>query len=186
MSNGLVKKLVYYGKVHLGLNELDSIYVENALYRKLKLLPEEKEYDLSYIKDLKVPDILIDELRNYIKENNLVDEDKVELFIVEIMGDITPLPSQVVEKFNELKTLYGNQKACEYLLDLEIKNNYIQKTAVDKNIYWKAELENNFLEITINMSKPEKNNKDIAKLISSPKINVKYPKNILSFLIQEL
>ena len=77
------------------------------------------------------------------------------------MGDITPLPSQVVNTFNKLKEEQGNEAACNYLLDLEIKNNYIQKTAVDKNIYWKADLEDNFLEITINMSKPEKNNKDI-------------------------
>ena len=179
MNNGLVKKLVYYGKVHLGLNELDSIYVENVLYRKLKLVPCDENIDLSYINDLKVPDILLDELRVHIRETNLVSEENIELFIVEIMGDITPLPSQVASKFNELKDKYGNQVACNYLLDLEIKNNYIQKTAVDKNIYWKAEFSNNFLEITINMSKPEKNNKDIAKLISAPKTTVKYPKCLL-------
>ena len=179
MNNGLVKKLVYYGKTHLGLNDLDAIYVENVLYRKLNLTPTEKNLDLNYINDLKVPDVLLDELRVHIKENNIVSEDKVELFIVEIMGDITPLPSQVVDRFNKLKNKYGNQKACEYLLDLEIKNNYIQKTAVDKNIYWKADFPNNFLEITINMSKPEKNNKEIAKLISAPKSSVKYPKCLL-------
>ena len=43
MNNGLVKKLVYYGKVHLGLNDLDAIYVENVLYRKLRLTPSEKK-----------------------------------------------------------------------------------------------------------------------------------------------
>ena len=177
--SSLVKKLVHYGKVHLGLNDLDAIYVENVLYRKLKLVPTKEEVDLTYINDLKVPDVLLDELRAYIRETNLVNEENIELFIVELMGDITPLPSQVVNRFNELRKEEGNQAACNYLLDLEIKNNYIQKTAVDKNIYWKAEFPNNFLEITINMSKPEKNNKDIAKLISAPKTNVKYPKCLL-------
>lgn len=179
MNNGLVKKLVYYGQIHLGLNKLDSIYVENVLYRKLRINPDEEIYDLSFIDNLKVPDLLLDELRVHIRENKLVDESNVELFIVEIMGDITPLPSQVVDKFHYLKDKYGNQEACNYLLDLEIKNNYIQKTAVDKNIYWKAEFPDNFLEITINMSKPEKNNKDIAKLISAPKATIKYPKCLL-------
>ena len=179
MNNGLVRKLVYYGQKHLGLNDLDSIYISNVLYRKLKLQYSEEEIDLSYIDELKVPDVLLDELRAHIREINLVDEANIELFIVEIMGDITPLPSQVRDTFNKLKVEKGNEAACNYLLDLEIKNNYIQKTAVDKNIYWKAELEDNFLEITINMSKPEKNNKDIAKLISAPKTNVKYPKCLL-------
>lgn len=179
MNSLLVKKLVYYGKKHLGLNELDSIYITNVLYRKLNIEYSDEEVDLSYIDDLKVPDVLIDELRDYIIKNKLVNEDKVELFIVEIMGDITPLPSQVVRTFNKIKKEKNTLEACNYLLDLEIKNNYIQKTAVDKNIYWKAEFEDNFLEITINMSKPEKNNKDIAKLISAPKTNVKYPKCLL-------
>ena len=179
MNSTLVKKLVYYGKKHLGLNDLDAIYVTNALYRKLKIQHSEEEVDLSYIDELIVPDVLLDELRDHIRENNLVSEENVELFIVEIMGDITPLPSQVVNRFNELKKEKNALEACNYLLDLEIKNNYIQKTAVDKNIYWKAEFSDNFLEITINMSKPEKNNKDIAKLISAPKTNVKYPKCLL-------
>ena len=177
--SSLVKKLVYYGQKHLELNNLDAIYVSNVLYRKLNIQYSEEEVELNYIDDLKVPDVLLDELREHIKNNNLVEESKVELFIVEIMGDITPLPSQVVNTFNKLKEEQGNEAACNYLLDLEIKNNYIQKTAVDKNIYWKADLEDNFLEITINMSKPEKNNKDIAKLISAPKTNVKYPKCLL-------
>ena len=177
--SSLVKKLVYYGQKHLGLNNLDAIYVSNVLYRKLNIQYSEEEVELNYIDDLNVPDVLLDELREHIKNNNLVEESKVELFIVEIMGDITPLPSQVVNTFNKLKEEQGNEAACNYLLDLEIKNNYIQKTAVDKNIYWKADLEDNFLEITINMSKPEKNNKDIAKLISAPKTNVKYPKCLL-------
>ena len=136
MNSSLVKKLVYYGKKHLGLNDLDSIYVTNVLYRKLHIEYSEDEVDLSYIDELTVPDVLLDELRAHIRENNLVSEENVELFIVEIMGDITPLPSQVVNKFHKIKKEQNTLEACKYLLDLEIKNNYIQKTAVDKNIYW--------------------------------------------------
>ena len=62
MNNGLVRKLVYYGQKHLGLNDLDSIYISNVLYRKLKLQYNDEEIDLSYIDELKVPDILLDEI----------------------------------------------------------------------------------------------------------------------------
>ena len=86
--SSLVKKLVYYGKKHLGLNNLDAIYVSNVLYRKLNIQYSEEEVELNYIDDLKVPDVLLDELREHIKNNNLVEESKVELFIVEIMESI--------------------------------------------------------------------------------------------------
>ena len=48
MNSTLVKKLVYYGKKHLGLNDLDSIYVTNALYRKLHIeyLPNQQHSEL--------------------------------------------------------------------------------------------------------------------------------------------
>ena len=85
--SSLVKKLVHYGKVHLGLNDLDAIYVENALYRKLNLVPSQEEVDLTYINELKVPDVLLDELRTYIREVKLVSEENIELFIVRFLAE---------------------------------------------------------------------------------------------------
>ena len=66
---------------------------------------------------------------------------------------------QVNEIAKENKT-----KACNYLYDLSIKNWYIKKSAISKNIKWNYidEDNQNSLEITINLSKPEKNNKDIS------------------------
>ena len=94
MNSTLVKKLVYYGKKHLGLNDLDSIYVANVLYRKLHIEYSEDEVDLSYIDELKVPDVLLDELRAHIRENNLVSEENVEYDEIKIAAknkSITPL-----------------------------------------------------------------------------------------------
>ena len=93
------------------------------------------------------------------------------------MGLLTPMPSEVINKINALE----NKKVdlgLDYLFDLQIKNNYIQKTAIDKNIYFKKEYDDNFLEITINLSKPEKNNKEVAKLLKKV-TEEKYPKCLL-------
>lgn len=176
MGELLVKKLIYYAKKHLGLSFLDSIYISNILYRKLKIEPQGVEEDLSYLDNLETPDLLINELKDYILNNNLVKDEETNLFITEIMGDLTPLPSQVVDKFNQYKK-ESIDNACNYLYELQIKNNYIQKTAVDKNIYWKANFPNNYLEITINLSKPEKSVKEIINAKENKDLN--YPKCLL-------
>lgn len=167
-----IEKLLRYAKVHLGLNELDEVYFRNVLLHKLNIdSPYEGELDLDFINDLLVPDTILDEVKDYLVS---INDDEIEFKLVEIMGLLSPLPSFVANKVNELESKQEGL-GLEYLYDLSIKNNYIQKSAIDKNIYFKKEYEDNFLEITINLSKPEKNNKDIAKLLDK-QVNVSYPK----------
>lgn len=167
-----IEKLLKYARVHLDLNEIDEVYFRNVLLNKLKVdSPYIGNLDLDYINNLIVPDTILDEVRLYLVSK---EEKDVELKLIEIMGLLSPLPSSVVNKVYELEEK-GKGLGLDYLYNLSIKNNYIQKTAIDKNIYFKQEYDNNYLEITINMSKPEKNNKDIAKLLEKT-INVNYPK----------
>ena len=168
----IIEELIEYGKVHLGLFPLDSIYAKNQLLHLLGCeKPYEGELNLEYIKNLEVPDSLLDDLKTYLVSKNTAEP---ELICAQVMGMITPAPSIVGHKVLDLeKEKCGS--GLDYLYDLSIKNNYIQKTAIDKNIYFKKEYEDNFLEITINLSKPEKNNKDIAKLLTKNN-DIKYPK----------
>lgn len=173
--NVIIEELIEYGKVHLGLDDLDAIYVRNILMHKLNVShPYNDKLDLTYIKELKVPDVLLDELRETL---SALGFDNIELLLVEIMGELSPRPSFVSQKALSLEKEKPG-KGLDYLFDLEIKNNYIQKTAIDKNIYFKKDYGDNFLEITINLSKPEKKNSDIAKLITN-KVEVKYPQCLL-------
>lgn len=170
----IIEELIEYGKVHLDLNDLDAIYVRNLLLNRLHVdSPFEGEADFSFIKELKVPDVILDELRETLASEGF---ENIELLLVEIMGMISPMPNYVSRKVLALEK-EAPGKGLDYLFDLEIKNNYIQKTAIDRNIYFKKEYEDNFLEITINLSKPEKKNTDIAKLLT--KQAVKYPKCLL-------
>ena len=173
-----IEKLLKYAKYHLDLSELDELYIRNILMRKLKVAtPYTGNVDDEEIKSMIVPDSLIDELKTYIKNEHIVEDENVELFITELMGDITPMPSEVVRKFNSLS---DKQKAFDYLYNLQIKNNYIQKTAVDKNLLWIADFNDKYLEISINLSKPEKKNSDIAKLVKNTiNSDEKYPKCLL-------
>lgn len=168
----LIAEIVEYGKIHLGLSKYDAIYARNQIMHLFDVKkPYEGEVDVEKISKMVVPDELINDLKEFLESRNTPN---VELISTQVMGMITPAPSIVSNKVFELENEEAG-KGLDYLYDLSIKNNYIQKTAVDKNIYFKKEYGSNFIEITINLSKPEKNNKDIAKLLTKP-AEVKYPK----------
>ncbi len=173
-----IEKLLAYAKHHLSLEEIDEIYVRNKLMQKLKVShPYKGKINEEEIKNMLVPDLLIQELRDYLEKTNLVASEEINLFITELMGAITPMPSAVINKFNSFK---DKQDAFNYLYDLQIKNNYIQKTAVDKNLLWVANFKDKYLEISINLSKPEKKNTDVAKLLQkSNQDEEKYPQCLL-------
>ena len=177
----LVEKLLTYAKAFLHLEALDEIYTRNILLREFKLTePYDGDADLSYIKDLTVPDEIVKETEAYAIENKLCEEGYENLYSTYIMGIISPLPSKVNQTFRKLREEKGIKEACAYFYNLSIKNNYIQKTAIDRNLKWEYKDGNNILEITINLSKPEKDNKEIAKLLKIPKTDKpKYPKCLL-------
>lgn len=174
--NSTIKKLITYASLKLDLQDWDKVYVQNRLLDILGLdAYEDQEINVDEINNLLVPDVIIAELQEYLSSKGL-DAKEVELLVTKVMGVISPLPSAVLNKFLALEKK-DSQSALDYLYNLQVYNNYIQHTAVSKNKYWKAEFEDNFLEITINLSKPEKKNSDIAKLIG--KTDVTYPKCLL-------
>ncbi|MCQ2387663.1 MAG: UDP-glucose--hexose-1-phosphate uridylyltransferase [Clostridia bacterium] len=175
----MVEKLLRYAEKFLSLNVRDKIYFRNLLLREFNLdEPTNEQLDLSFIDELDVPDILVKEVEDYAVENKIIQEDYKNLYSTYIFGLLSPLPSKVNETFYDIKKKYGIEKACEYFYNLSVKNNYVQKTAIARNLKWEYVDEEKTLEITVNLSKPEKNNKDIAKLLSAPK-TTKYPACLL-------
>ena len=182
MVNGkiLVEKLIKYAQTFLHLKERDVIYFKNLLLREFKLpAPYGEKLDLTEIENLTVPDTLVKEIEDYALENNLADEFSLNRYSTYVLGLLSPLPSKVNEEFNRLRDEFGAEKACEYLYDLSVKNNYVQKTAISKNLKWEYKDGDKYLEITVNLSKPEKSNKEIAKLLSEKKSAEKYPACLL-------
>ncbi len=183
MINGkiLVEKLLKYAHAFLGLSGRDDIYMRNLLLREFKLDEPAKEVpDLSFIDSLDVPDVIVEELEQFAVENGLTTDIEKNLYSTFIMGVLSPLPSVVNEKFRAIKESSGIKAACKYFYDLSVKNNYVQKTAIGKNLKWTYPDGDKYLEITINLSKPEKSNKDIAKLlVKDPNKKSKYPECLL-------
>lgn len=181
MINGkiLIEKLLVYAETFLSLNKRDEIYFRNLLLREFKLdEPAENAGDLSFVKDYDVPDELVGEIAAYARENGLVKDGEEGRYCTYIMGILSPLPSEVNETFMKIKAERGIEKACEYFYNLSVKNDYVQKTAISRNLKWEYKDGDRTLEITINLSKPEKDNKEIAKLLTAPK-KAKYPACLL-------
>ena len=112
------------------------------------------------------PALLIKELEEALANESLphLSIQDSEAIIVDILGMMTPIPSVVSARFDaEYKK--GPEKAIKYLYDLSVANNYIQEAKVAQNIRWRAECPPNYFEMTINLAKPEKDNKEIAKLL---------------------
>ncbi len=175
MIEKTIDELVYYARTHLDLDFEDEIYFKNILLHLFsKDTPYVGEIDKEAIKKLSVPDTLIQEIiDSEVKENGLSEE---EAFLKAdfVLGLLSPTPSKVNEKFFSLLK-NSDKDAMDYLYDLSIANGYFQKTKVDQNLEWNASFNDGpSLKITINLSKPEKNNKDIAKLLT--KVSSDYPK----------
>ncbi|MCH4277999.1 MAG: galactose-1-phosphate uridylyltransferase [Bacilli bacterium] len=178
MIEKTLKEAIAYAKSHLGLKDEDAIYFQNLLLHEFGLKePYQGEIDEKKIAAYSLPDPIVDSLIEDLVSSGMGPGES-QRKATYVMGLLSPTPSQVDEKFASLDK-ESPEKATEYLYDLSIKNDYIAKSKVDKNIHWVAKYDHgDDLEISINLSKPEKNNKDIAKLLSK-NVAVTYPKCLL-------
>lgn len=79
-----------------------------------------------------------------------------------IIGELMPRPSEVQERFFALLRVQGSRAACDYLYQLSCASCYVHKEAIERNLEWISECAGQELEMTINLSKPEKDPKEIA------------------------
>ena len=93
-----------------------------------------------------------------IDDNGIVSRD---LFDTKIMACLMGRPSEIIREF---KRLYDESpsKATDYYYDLSINSNYIRWDRVQKDLKWKSHTKYGDIDITINLSKPEKDPKAIA------------------------
>jgi UDPglucose--hexose-1-phosphate uridylyltransferase len=157
-----IQRLIQYA-LHTNLiTESDIIYSRNRLLSVLNLDSiEDVPTNLDLTDNL--ADIL-DNILNWSFENNLLESNSTvyrDLLDTEIMSCFMPRPSEVINTFNE-KYSSNPESATDYFYNLSIDSNYIRKDRIDKNIVWKSPTKYGELDITINLSKPEKDPKAIA------------------------
>ncbi len=100
-----------------------------------------------------------------------------ELFGTRLMGCVTPAPAVVRREFQRLRETQGPEAATQWFYQLCRDCDYIRVDQIKKNIRYFAKTDCGELEITINLSKPEKDPREIAKLKTAPQSG--YPKCML-------
>ncbi len=157
--NKRINQLLDYGLKNGMISKEDVAYSANLLLDVLKL----DAFERVESKEASIYDIL-DDILKFSVEKGLIEDNITEkdLFDTRIMNCIMPRPKEVVETFRSLYEL-NPQEATNYFYDLSIHSNYIRKSRTDKNIKFHHFYKYGDIQITINLSKPEKDPKEIAK-----------------------
>ena len=168
-----IKSLVKYAIDNEMIEKEDEIWAINRICEALKIdsfeESEAKESDLE-----KILAVILD----YAVKNGLCEDSVVyrDLFDTKIMGLITPRPSDVIKKF---KSLYEKspKEATDFYYKLSQDSDYIRRYRIKNDLKWITKTEYGDIDITINLSKPEKDPKAIAAALKMKVAS--YPKCLL-------
>ena len=173
--NTQINRLIHFGLQSGLIKEEDKVYAVNQL---LGVLNETEYCEHEITEELETATPILESMLDLCCEKGMIDNTVTErdLLDTKIMNCLMPRPSEVIKVYN---TYYVNDPklATDYFYQLSIASNYIRKARTDKNIIWQTPTEYGELDVTINMSKPEKDPKEIAKakLVQSSS----YPKCLL-------
>ena len=171
-----IEKLLAFALSAGLIEEEDKVYSRNSLLSVFNLddceevsvenLPIEKPYEI------------LDRMCSWAAEKGIIEDtfDERDLFDTKIMGEITPRPSEVIKKFKKDYEI-SPEKATDNYYAFSQNINYIRTDRIAKNLHWLADTEYGNIEITVNLSKPEKDPRDIAKAKLAPQSS--YPKCLL-------
>ena len=168
--NGYLTALVEYGLKTGLIQDCDRTYIVNQLLMTMGLDSYEEEAAPSMELEDILAGLLSDAVSRGVIEDNITAKD---LFDTRLMGVLTPLPREVRAKF---AALYAEdpQKATDWYYTLSQDTDYIRRYRIKKDLRWKTATEYGDLDITINLSKPEKDPKAIAAAKAAPQSG--YPK----------
>ncbi|MCH5157176.1 MAG: UDP-glucose--hexose-1-phosphate uridylyltransferase [Clostridiales bacterium] len=163
--NGYIAQLVAYAVKYLGLSPRDAVYARNRI---LDILEQVSYTDEPFDNVPVLPDSILGGIFACLEQDGR-EFDRATLG-EKLMDAVMLRPGEHEAIFRE-KYQQGPAQATQWAYDYAIHSDYVKKSAIDKNIKWHAD---NGLEITINLSKPEKNNKDLQKQLDVQSTD--YPK----------
>ncbi|WP_424475541.1 UDP-glucose--hexose-1-phosphate uridylyltransferase [Oceanobacillus kimchii] len=171
LISGLLKQSI---EKNLILEE-DRIYVKNQVLHLLKL---ESSPQIVRPKEDTIPNLL-DHIIEYAVNEKIIDNvlDEKEILTADIMNCFLSKPSEIRNKFQQYY-LKSPKAATDYFYELSKNSNYIQLNRIIKNISFKVDTEYGVMDITINLSKPEKEPEQIKREKENHS-HVNYPKCLL-------
>ena len=152
--DGYIGMLIAYAQRHLGLDARDAVYARNRVLAALG----RDHYEEQAAGELpELPSPILQGIFSCLAEEGK-DFDAAVLG-ERLMDAVMLRPSECERIFTE-QYAQSPRAATDWAYEYAVRSDYVKKSAIDRNIAWSAR---NGLEITINLSKPEKNNKDLQK-----------------------
>lgn len=170
-----IRQLVEYGLQTKLVEQEDSIYVTNQLLELFQLEEYIEGIEPVFGRSLEeiLQDMLIYSIEQGIIEDTTINRD---LFDTKIMATLVPRPSQVIHKFHEYYK-ESPEAATNYFYEFSQNTDYIRRYRIVKDEKWTTQTPYGQLDITINLSKPEKDPKAIAAAKHAKQSS--YPKCLL-------
>ena len=168
--NENISALVQYGLDKKLIEPCDKAFIINQLLATLQL----DSFEPAEVRPMALEQIL-KELTDDAVHRGIIEDDITsrDLYDTRLMGILTPVPREVRRKFEEL---YAEKPkaATDWFYKFSQDTDYIRRYRVQKDMRWKTVTEYGTLDMTINLSKPEKDPKAIAAAKSAPQSG--YPK----------
>jgi UDPglucose--hexose-1-phosphate uridylyltransferase len=162
-----LEKLVQYGIANRLLHPEDAVYTRNRLLAVLKLehwQPVEVEVQANLTSSI------LENILDWAYENGRLQTNTTterDILDATLMNCLMPRPSEVIREFYERYAQHPKM-ATDWFYALSQASNYIHTDRIAKNKIWKATTNYGEIDITINLSKPEKDPKEIARLKEMP------------------
>ena len=171
--NVYITALVQYGIDKKLIEPCDKAFIINQLLAPLQL----GSFEPAEIHAMSLEQILKG-LTDYAVNRGIISDDITsrDLFDTKLMGILTPPPREVRSKFAALYER-NPEEATEWYYRFSQDTDYIRRYRIQKDMRWKTATEYGNLDITINLSKPEKDPKAIAAAKAAPQSG--YPKCLL-------
>lgn len=157
-----IKKLVQYGRNTGLIEEADRFYALNQILDVMMMDEYEESEEVPEDIDLEA---VLHELLDYACQAGIIEEDSVtyrDLFDTKLMNCLMPRPSEIEKTFWELYQGQSPEAATGYYYKLSQDSDYIRRYRIKKDMRWVTPTKYGDLDITVNLSKPEKDPKAIA------------------------
>ena len=170
-----IEKLLAFAESVKLIESEDVVYSRNNLLAVFGLDDCE---EVTETFEIEKPYDILNRMCDWAAEKGLIENtfDERDLFDTKVMGELTPRPSEVIRKFKEDYKV-SPKTATDNYYAFSQNTNYIRVDRIAKNLHWLADTEYGNIEITVNLSKPEKDPRDIAKAKLAPQSS--YPKCLL-------
>jgi len=167
-----INRLVSYALLNSLITKEDVIYTKNKLLELFRLDGFESDEQAAALPEVKTEDLeaILKEMLDWAGNEKIFEDSGIvsrDLFDTKIMGQLVPPPSDVIDIFHTVYDEQSPEAATDWYYKFSGDTDYIRRYRVCKDLKWKTSTEYGDIDITINLSKPEKDPKAIAAALSA-------------------